>query len=101
MANDFAKQYAIRLPSGELFSNSTCNIFGGHNHEPEVVVFDRRDQAEATLAMLKRQAVQLGISEWAGRIEERLCSPFSVTDPGAGFAAEVEKWAEAQGGDGQ
>ena len=101
MSDGFTRQFAIRLPDGRLFAQCTrSHIFGGA-HEPEVVIFDTSDQAQNMLDALALQAAQLGITAWAGTIESRLCSPFSVTDPGEGFAAEVEKWAAQQGGEGQ
>lgn len=103
MSDGFTTQYAIRLPNGELFSNSSCThgsfIFSGHQHDPEPVVFDRREQAEAVIAMLVKQAAVLGIVSWTGQIEQRTCSPFSVTDPSVGLADEIEKWAGQQGGE--
>lgn len=104
MSNEFTTQYAVRLPNGELFSvPAACNhgsfIFGMEPPAPRPVVMNDRAEAEKLLDSLKCQAAQLGITGWAGQIEQRTCSPFSVTDPSAGLGDEVEKWAGTQGGD--
>lgn len=95
MSDELTKQYAIRLPNGDLYSQCQTTVFG--HHETTVVVFDTEDQARRVLDNLKLAATQLGIPGWVGQIEWRACSPFSNTDLGKSFADEVTKWAAQQG----
>lgn len=97
MSEELAKQFAIRLPNGELYSQCSASIFG--TPECKVVVFDTEEQAGQVLNNLKAVAAQLGIPGWAGWIEHRICSPFSATDPTAAFVDDVTKWAAQQGGE--
>jgi len=104
MSGEFTTQWAIRLPSGELLTyqppcTHAAHIFGACPPPRRVVVFDDKSEAEVHLDALSKQAAALGVTSWMGRIEQRTCSPFSVTDPGAGFVDEVTKWAEQQGGE--
>ncbi|XTP37134.1 hypothetical protein ACORG1_13330 [Mycobacterium sp. TJFP1] len=102
--NDFTYQWAIRLPNGELLTyqpacTHAAHLFGASVPEPKVAVFDDRAEAESALEVCRRQAAQVGITAWAGVIEQRVCSAFSVTDPSAQFAAEVAEWIAQQGGE--
>ncbi len=100
--DEFTRQWAIRLPNGELLTyqppcTHSAHLFGACPPPRRAVVFDDVADAEATLEVCRRQARDLGITEWGGVIEQRVCSAFSVTDPSAQFADEVERWV--QGGE--
>ncbi|MCG7596310.1 hypothetical protein [Mycobacterium sp. PSTR-4-N] len=97
--SDFATQFAIRLPNGELYTRCQHSHLFGTQCDREPVVFDTREQAENGITMLARSAQELGIDNWADLacIESRLCSPFSQTDPGEQFVDELTKWTERQG----
>jgi hypothetical protein len=90
----FTYQYAIRLPDGTLFATHQ-----GHEGCPALpVVFDELAAAQHALHHLRHQAVMFGVTDLAAFIEQRICSPFSVTDPGLDFAEQVTRWAARQGG---
>lgn len=96
-AEDFTRQYAIRLPNGGLYSRSRSSHIFGASIETETFVFDTPEQAEGVVGMLARHAAEIGITGWVGHVEHRLRSPFSNSDPGEQFANEVAKWAAQQG----
>lgn len=90
----FTTQYAIRLPDGTLFT--TQHGYGDCPALP--VVFDTLTDAQHALCHLRRQASMFGITDLAACIEQRICSPFSVTDPSVDFAEQVMRWVARQGG---
>lgn len=101
--NDFTYRYAIRRPDGELvLKPKPLNIFGSlfgeqDTSEPLPQVWDVKEEAEAALATLKRQAAQLGIGEWLGVVVQSLCTPFTTHDPAEQFAQEVQEWLSQEG----
>lgn len=101
MSDDFTRQFAIRLPNGELFSTPEvggwyASLLGVSPRPQRVVVYDSREEAETALQAMQEKGAQMGITLVAS-IESRLCSPFSQTDPGEQFVDELTKWAERQG----
>lgn len=99
----FTTQFAIRLPDGELMSyQPPCNhgvfVFGAELPPRKPYIFDDRNEAIAAMERAQKFASELGVT-WNGWIEQRTCSPFSVTDPSEGLADEVSRWAETQGGE--
>ncbi len=102
MTNDFTKQWAIAMPNGELWRNQCqCHggMFGVCFHNPPPSTFDSRAEAEHTLHQIRAvQARDMGVTDWAGHIVQRLCSPFTVHDPAEQFGTAVEDWLKTQGG---
>lgn len=106
----FVTQYAIRTPSGGLWSNATPGgwitgltrgLFGSLGDEappttPPPAVWYSRDEAQRQLDSLREQAAHIGVRDWFGVIEQRICSPFTTTDPGEQFAAELQEWLRKQ-----
>ena len=104
----FVTQYAIRTPSGELWHPPgvltgafLSGLFGGAGDEvqpttPPPAVWYSRDEAQRQLDSLREQAAHIGVRDWFGVIEQRICSPFTTTDPGEQFAAELQEWLRKQ-----
>ena len=94
---DLIRQYAIRKPDGELLHRppSTASLFRLFGGEPEPsvpIIFDTFGEALEMLQSLQREALRrFGVS-WHGTIEQRLCTPFSVTDPSAHLVSEIRQW---------
>ncbi len=64
--------------------------------EAKAIIFDTQTEAIEMAASIQQQCARYGIT-LAVTIEQRICSPFSVTDPAQAFADEVERWAYGQG----
>lgn len=99
----FSYEFAIAMPNGELYrrqpSVSFASLFGRTEttvDEGEVVLYQSRAEADAALRGLVRRAADVGVDGWCGYVVQRLCSPFTVHDPAAQFAGEVEAWIEGQ-----
>lgn len=106
MAEEFVRQFAIRMPNGQLYCKPRHNwpaYFGLGldlpDPAPQPYIWDTRDEATATLQSLRGAATEMGIVEWFGVIVERICTPFTQGDPAEHFAAEVDQWVREQGGE--
>lgn len=104
-SNSFTYRYAIRRPDGDLVlqpKNSDLEFFkgmlgrsSGDDDEPRKPrTWDTREAAETALQQFKQKAADLGIGEWFGRVEQQLCTPFTVTDPAEHFADEIQQWLQ-------
>lgn len=108
---EFVTQYAIRTPSGELWSSAApsgwaSNIFGGlfgnatgdesPPPTPPPAVWYSRDEAQNQLDSLRVQAARLGVTDWFGVVVQRICSPFTTDDPGERFVTELQEWLDRQ-----
>lgn len=99
---DFTKQYAIRLPNGQLHAHRTggWQVLGGgviqYNEDPdavpEPVVYDTLEEVEEGIARFQKQAAHMGITEWLGHIEVRYCTPFSNTEPSEDMLEDLQAW---------
>lgn len=101
MTNDFALEFAIVMPDGEFYRSRPfilTSLFGGKSADGggDVVLYRTRAEADSALASLKARAAEMGVSDWCGFVVQRLCSPFTVNDPAAQFASEIESWMEGQ-----
>jgi hypothetical protein len=123
-ADEFARQFAIRMPDGRLFGHppqvedvpdysqssamrdvkSMYSLLGlstsptQSTPKPGPVIFDTRDAAESKLADLRSHAEQVGVMAWGGVVVERMCTAFTSGDPSVEFANEVVRWISQQGG---
>lgn len=115
--HEFCTQYAIRCPDGSLYGSHTVNPaeqmggwtmmgpmaawFGGDEEPDEEIIITpptvwyNRKEVEQALQHLQGQLKNVGIEYWGGQIVERLCSPFTSTDPGQ-FTDEISKWLREQ-----
>ena len=98
---EYTKQYAIRLPNGQLHAHQPGGyvISGGiisyvQDEEAiaEPVVYDTLEEAQAGIERFQAQAAHMGITEWLGHIETRHCTPFSHTEPSADMLSDLESW---------
>ena len=101
MTNDFALEFAIVMPDGEFYRSRPFilpSLFGGKSADGggDVVLYRTRAEADSALASLKARAAEMGVGDWCGFVVQRLCSPFTVRDPAAQFASEIESWMEGQ-----
>ena len=94
--NDFERQYAIRLPNGNLFNipvpePNPFSFFGRSQpeHQPRVMVFDTEEDALRVLAQLQREASKVGVPNLGATIVPRLVGPWGDMDL-TGFIAAVE-----------
>lgn len=91
-SNEFATQWAIELPDGELFKSAMSGA---------VITWSERAGAEHVLEQLRVQASFMGITEYGGRIGRRFCTPFIFdTDNGDALMDELSKWLSEQTGGG-
>ncbi|WP_104151118.1 hypothetical protein [Mycobacterium intracellulare] len=120
MTDDFTRQYAIRMPNGQLYRHvvkpasvedfsipspmrDMLGALGVFSCEPAVVaepvpaIFATREDAEKKLAELIKQAEAFGVTLYGGVIVERLCTPFTSHDPAVQFCREISEWALKQG----
>jgi hypothetical protein len=54
--------------------------------------WDTREAADSALRDIQAEAKEIGIGDWLGRVEQQLCTPFTVTDPAEHFADEIQQW---------
>lgn len=89
MNNDFAMQYAILLPDGNLWLSP---LSGG------VVTWTERAGAENVLQQLRLQAQSIGVA-FLGIVVHRYCTPFidDSTDS-AGLVDELTAWLQRETG---
>lgn len=88
--NDFATQYAIRLPDGELFKSP---------HNGAVWTWSEFDGALHVLRQLQEQAHAMGIAAYGGSIVHRYCTPFvGDDDNAAALIDELTAWLAQQTG---
>ncbi|MEN6546305.1 MAG: hypothetical protein ABFE07_09715 [Armatimonadia bacterium] len=100
--NGFTYRYAIRRPDGELIPQPKSSYLSGLFGLPNAVAdgnarprtWDAREQAEAALRDIQAEAASIGITSWLGRVEQQLCTPFTVTDPAEHFADEIQQWLQ-------
>lgn len=87
----FTLQFAIRLPDGNLALNPITS---------QPLLWADEAGAEKVLGMLRTNAASIGVSDWAGEIVRRLCTPFvSVSDPAEQLVAELSEWLKQQAGE--
>lgn len=98
---EFTKQYAIRLPNGQLHAhhpggyvvnNGVISYVQDEEAEAEPVVYDSLEEVEEGIKRFQAQAAHMGITEWLGHIETRYCTPFSDTEPSADMLSDLESW---------
>lgn len=118
----FTRQYAIRMPNGELFSHAAqpetvvddfsvpspmrdMFAFMGLNTPSAKaagptgpVIFNNEKDATAKLDELRTQAATVGVSNYGGEVVHRLCTPFTVGRAAEQFLTEVQEWLDTQGG---
>lgn len=114
--NGFLNLYAIRLPSGELFSHPRPrrpaidysmpsyirDVLGiQEQQEPEPspfpAIFTDREEAEKFFDQLREQAEMVGVKNWGASIVTALLTPFTPGDPGTEFADTVIHWLDQNG----
>ncbi|MGC0364774.1 hypothetical protein ABH922_002758 [Rhodococcus sp. 27YEA15] len=83
------RQYAIRLPSGQLLSTQppeAATYFGltfrapQPEHRPRVVVFDHEPDAQKTLDFLRAEAAKIGVTNIGAAIVTRMVGPWGDSD---------------------
>ena len=88
--SDFTVQYAIRLPDGQMFTNAMNGA---------VVTWSERRGAEHVWAQLRDHAATVGVTQWAGVIVHRYCTPFiGPQDPAEHLVDELTRWLQQQDG---
>ena len=101
----FTKQYAIRLPNGQLHAHkpSGWTIVDGRisyaqdeEADPEPVVYDSLEDAQYAIEAFQQRAAHMGITEWLGHIETRYCSEFTHTEPSEGMLNDLQKFLEGK-----
>lgn len=119
------RQYAIRMPNGELYSDVAPQApvddysipspmrdmlglgswFGMMSTPAPAtrvptgpVIFSDYPAAKAKLDELRKAARAVGVTVYGGEIVERLCTPFSTGDLVAQFNADLIEWLEQHGG---
>lgn len=99
---EFVRQFAIRMPNGELWHRPGSGMFEGMfglpNAPRRAAIWDTPAEAAEALQGIRDKAAQMGISEWFGVVVQRLCTPFTQGDPTEHFADEVTQWMQQQGG---
>lgn len=115
MNNDFAIEYAVMMPSGELFQQQPQQT-GPSDYwaipspvrdmlglteprtvgPPTVAIFNDRRLAQAALKALSETAAQLGVTNYGGSVVQRMCTPFTH-DPITEFAGQVTEWLQTNG----
>jgi hypothetical protein len=102
--SEFARQYAIWLPSGNLFnvpepepSPLAFSFFARSQpeHQPRVAVFETEEEAQRVVAQLQKEALKVGVSNLGASIVSRVVGPWADPDL-TGFIAAVE--GHANGG---
>lgn len=90
MSTEFTTQFAIRMPDGQMLTNPFTGF---------VATFSDRALAEQAWQHLRAQAASVGVSEWAGVIVHRYCTPFlGPQDPAEHLVNELTTWLQQQGG---
>ncbi|MFZ2178087.1 MAG: hypothetical protein WAW17_29490 [Rhodococcus sp. (in: high G+C Gram-positive bacteria)] len=94
---EFARQWAIRLPDGSLFTPIPPRIIPGiPAMEPRVAIFETEADAENMLEDLRKHAQMVGVSNLGAVLVSRGVGPWGDVDL-TGFLAAVE--GHANGGD--
>lgn len=100
--SDFDRQFAIWLPSGNLFNipepePSPFSFFSRAQpeHRPRVAVFETEVDAQRVLAQLQKEASKVGVLNLGATIVSRVVGPWA--DPNlTGFIAAVEEHANGE-----
>jgi hypothetical protein len=120
MSDGLTRQWAIRLPNGELYGvaeqrcnqaqavaqyHSTSSVIRDAFGIPEPVqtpikpyVFDTRAEAEYVFNKIVENVVAWGVTFWGGVIVERVCSPFTNGSAIVEFGDQVQAWLDEQEG---
>ncbi|MCV7205280.1 hypothetical protein H7J71_25060 [Mycolicibacterium peregrinum] len=89
--NDFAIQYAIQLPNGQLYLSPQSGA---------VVTWSEREGAEYVLDQLAAHSHHMGMTDWTAHIVHRYCTPFVPLDQALAeqMIDELTTWLHKQGG---
>ncbi|ROZ49355.1 hypothetical protein EEB13_05370 [Rhodococcus sp. WS3] len=94
--NDFDRQFAIRLPSGDLFlvpepprSPLSFMVDPRPVHQASVAVWEKESEAQVVLDYIKNEATKFGVTNIGATIVSRVVGPWGDVNL-TGFMAAVE-----------
>jgi hypothetical protein len=90
---NFTLEYAIRLPDGG---------YARHPHTGEVLKWAAEDDALKSLEIVRGRAAQIGVTDWAGVVVRRYCTPFIGPDEEYAtkhLVDELSEWLKQQTGE--